>query len=162
MVTTEIQHSILLEYHLGKPLAITNYAGITGFEGDVVMIAKSGFVYEYEVKSSRADFKKDFSKISKHKHLQNPKVSKSKYSTKYPQAPNYFYYVCIDGLIKKNEIPKYAGLIYIINGVPVVQVRAKRLHSFKVTEHLKNNLAIALSTRTIKGSSYIRYRHSNK
>ena len=159
MKGTEIQDSILREYCRGKPLSITNYSGATGFEADVLMVAKSGFAYEYEVKTSRADFKKDFSKVAKHKNLKKPSL---RLKRKYPMTPNYFYYVCIEGLIKKNEIPKYAGLIYIVAGIPVVQVRAPRLHSIKMTEHLKQNIGIALSYRTIYGSSYLRHVNTKK
>lgn len=153
----EIQDSILREYLTGKPLAITNYTGITGFEGDVMMVAKSGFVTEYEVKTSRADFKKDFSKIAKHKHLLKPSL---KLRRKYPLTPNYFYYVCIDGLIAKSEIPAYAGLIHIVDGEPKIIVRAKRLHSMKLTPELKDRLGRTLSLRTVYGSSYLRHKHT--
>ena len=160
MKGVEIQESILKEYCLGKPLAITNYSGTTGFEADVLMVAKSGFAYEYEVKTSRSDFKKDFSKVAKHKHLQNPKVP-LRGKRGYPLAPNYFYYVCVDGLIRKDEIPKYAGLIHIVAGIPVIMVRAPRLHSHKLTEHLKQRIGTTLSFRSIFGSSYLRHAHGN-
>lgn len=160
MKGTEIQDSILIEFYKSKPLAITNYSGITGYEGDVMMVSPSGFVTEYEVKTSRADFKKDFSKINKHGRLLKPNTPSKKWG--YPYAPNYFYYVCIDGLIKKNEIPPYAGLIYIVNGIPVIIVRAKRLHSYKLTQHLKDRIGRTLSLRTVFGSSYLRHKHGSK
>lgn len=30
--------------------------------------------------------------------------------------PNYFYYVCPDGMIKLDDLPEYAGLIYLRKG----------------------------------------------
>lgn len=157
MKGTEIQDSILVGFYKSKPLAITNYSGITGYEGDVMMVSPSGFVTEYEVKTSRADFKKDFSKVSKHNRLKKPNAPSKSWG--YPYAPNYFYYVCIDGLIKKDEVPAYAGLIYIVGGIPVIIIKAKRLHNHKITQPLKDRIGRTLSLRTIFGSSYLRHKH---
>lgn len=162
MKTTEIQDALLTEYHSLRPLALTNYSGVTGYEADVIMISNSGFSYEYEIKTSRADFKKDFSKISKHKHLQNPTIKPGKYSRNYPYAPNYFYYVCVEGLIKPSEVPKYAGLIYIVNNIPKVIVKGKRLHTHKVPDKILKAVARVLSIRTVFGSSFLRYKHGSK
>ena len=65
MNSKDIQDVLMIDNY-SKPLQITNYSGI-GFEADVLMITKAKLVYEYEIKTSRADFKKDFTKISKHK-----------------------------------------------------------------------------------------------
>lgn len=162
MKTPEIQDAILTEYHSLRPLALTNYSGVTGYEADVIMISTSGFSYEYEVKTSRADFKKDFKKVTKHKHLQNPVVKTGKYSRNYPYAANYFYYVCVENLIKPSEIPDYAGLIYIVSNKPKVIVKAKRLHNYKVTDRIRQSVARVLSIRTVFGSSFLRYKHKGK
>lgn len=52
-----------------------------------------------EAKTSRSDFKKDAEKFVR----------------KHPQygVGNYRYYICKEGLIKKNEIPKKWGLLYV-------------------------------------------------
>ncbi len=104
-------------------------------ECDFLSITKSGFLHEYEIKTSLADFKADFrNKPDKHKRMKGVPVSFGRYRRdekldlvraedgKYIfdegqeiQKPfvNYFWFVCPEGLIKEDEVPDYAGLIYI-------------------------------------------------
>lgn len=44
-------------------------------ECDCISISKSDYIYEYEIKISRADFKKDFTKI-KHTNIINENYTK--------------------------------------------------------------------------------------
>lgn len=77
---------------------------ICSWECDILEVTKAGYIYEYEVKVSRADFKAD--KL-KQKHGEN------KYDAlKAGKRVNYFSYVCPKGLISPDEIPEWAGLIY--------------------------------------------------
>lgn len=140
-----------------KPIQITNYSGI-GYEADVLMVTKSGVVYEYEIKTSRADFKKDFTKVAKHKEYSSKTVKRNKRG--YPPKPNHFYYVCKEGLIKKEEVPPYAGLIYIKGDKPTVVKKAPKLHKTKLPDLMVWNLAITLSTRIKYGCSWIRYKYN--
>lgn len=111
-----IQNMYLFEHHMG--------------EEDFIVVKYNGYVNSYEVKISRADFKKDFEKKTRHQILENgwftsdkkqfkPKEEGKGYEYYYPgdqiprQRPNKFFYVCPENLIKKEEIPHYAGLIYI-------------------------------------------------
>ena len=162
MKTTELQDAILIEFHKNKPLAITNYSYVTGFEADIIMVSPSGLATEYEVKTSRADFKKDFAKISKHKNLAKPVLAKSRNTVaQYPNAPNYFYYVCEEGLLTVKDIPPYAGLIYVKeNREVIVEKKAPRIHEHKLPEYMRLNIGRVLSIRTVFGSSYLRYKHS--
>lgn len=80
------------------------------FEADILEITKSGYSYEYEVKVSRSDFKKDLLKrkqtlggLNVLKHLQ----------LKIGNHVNYFSYVVPEGLISIGEVPEFAGLIYV-------------------------------------------------
>lgn len=77
-------------------------------ESDFFCVSKSGYVTEVEIKISRSDFKNDFKKVfcngmNKHEYLK----SKGTYK------PNKFYFAVPEGMIKKEEVPEYAGLIYI-------------------------------------------------
>lgn len=90
------------DVQLHKPKVFPNtYLG--RFEADIFEVTKSGYLYEYEVKISRSDF---FS--------ENKKIGKSKCITDGKRC-NYFYYLVPKGLIKPDEIPEYAGLIYVNN-----------------------------------------------
>lgn len=88
-----------------------------------VMSIKSGLVYEYEVKISRGDFIAD-KKKKKHKF-----TGHGDKNVLIPSFnPNYFYYVCPEGMISENEIPQYAGLYYIIDG-ELCRVRKANLYN---------------------------------
>ena len=55
---------------------ITSHITIFGKnECDCISISKSDYIYEYEIKISRADFKKDFTKI-KHTNIINENYTK--------------------------------------------------------------------------------------
>lgn len=88
-----------------QDIIIPNYY-FGGFECDLFKITKDNYVVEYEVKISRADFFKDFSKGSK--WIETTKHDKIKHGT----LCNRFFFVVPFGLVSKAEIPDYAGLIY--------------------------------------------------
>ena len=58
------------------------------WESDYLAVSRSGYVYESEIKVSRVDFKADLRK-PKHEALMAPGA----------QCPNYFCYVCPEGMI---------------------------------------------------------------
>jgi len=91
------------------------------FEMDVASLSKSGMLHEFEVKISRADFMKDRDKGCGIKKFTRYEES----GIKSFGCPNYFYYVCPDGLIKPNEIPVYAGLYYYSDG-EIISVKAPK------------------------------------
>jgi len=90
-------------------------------ECDVLSLLKSGYITEFEVKISRSDFKADARK-SKWKFFDN-RIETG--------IPNYFYYACKEGLISKDEIQDYAGLVHVDKKGCHVVKKAKRLHSHK-------------------------------
>lgn len=133
-----------LRYSFLSPNSVkyfTENLNVYDWESDVLKITKSGYAYEFEIKISRPDFKNDF-KHKKKKHLLlEIKENKVK-------MPNYFYYVVPEGLITEDEVPEYAGLIYVhatVIGNSRVYCqfqeikKAPRLHSNKIDE---NNLKL--------------------
>jgi hypothetical protein len=55
------------------------------------------------------------------------------------KRPNYFYYVCPENLINIEDVPKYAGLIYIdCDGHIIIVKSAPKLHSEKYTDEELN------------------------
>lgn len=127
-MTKEIQHELCK--HLaanGYEHFCENYGHIV-YEFDVALLSKSNMLSEYEVKISRSDFMADKNKgkfygIRKFELYDNPKNNERK-------CPNYFYYVCPKDLIKHNEIPIYAGLIYYSteDGIELIK-SPKRIHN---------------------------------
>lgn len=142
------------------------------FECDFISISKSDYLTEYEIKISKSDFKRDFiEKPIKHAWLDGrrtgevitedyiivdkpsppkddpPYVARRYHKMDPFHGPNYFYYVCPENLIKIEEIPKYAGLIYIIENktnVGKLQYikKAPLLHKIKTTEETKNGINV--------------------
>ena len=133
-----------LRYSFLSPSSVkyfTENLNVYDWESDVLKITKSGYAYEFEIKISKADFKNDFKhKKKKHLLLEN-KENNSK-------MPNYFYYVVPEDLITEDEVPEYAGLIYVYatvigNSRVYYQFQeikaAPKLHTNKIDE---NNLKL--------------------
>lgn len=87
---------------LGNYEYVLNNVFMFDWESDLFGISKSGYAVEIEVKISRGDFFQDFKK-PKHQ------IFIDRAST---DIPNKFFFACPDGLIKIEEVPEYAGLIY--------------------------------------------------
>ena len=138
------------------------------WESDKLLETKTGYIYEFEIKISKADFKNDF-KHKQDKHIilegaekyndnflpryynvleENRKynhwceenfiksaANNPVYLTEGHRRPNYFYYAVPEGLITEEDVPEYAGLIYV-NEYQVLSVikKAPCLHKEKYTD----------------------------
>lgn len=124
---------------------------VFGWESDKLIETRSGLIYEFEIKISKADFKNDFkNKEDKHKVLKSPQYAQlfeEYFPIRTDKKPNYFYYAVPEGMITVDEIPEYAGLVYILsegatsdmNGKYVfnrfyIVKNAPKLHSIKYTD----------------------------
>lgn len=124
---------------------------VFGWESDKLIETRSGLIYEFEIKISKADFKNDFkNKEDKHKVLKSKQYAnlfEEYFSVRSDKKPNYFYYAVPEGMITVDEVPEYAGLIYILsedakadmNGKYVfnrfyIVKNAPKLHSIKYTD----------------------------
>lgn len=94
------------------------------WESDVLILTKSHYWYEIEIKVSRADFKNDL----KHKTKKHNTLSDADATDK----PNYFYYAVPEGLISAEEVPPYAGLIYMYGSRPEIVKLPQKLHNEKM------------------------------
>jgi len=167
----EIQNSLYREYGINKNHGwccsnTYNY----NWECDFISITRAGYVHEYEIKLSKSDFKADFrNKKLKHEiigtgsrapsHWENEIMNWPK-QTGYSQGvkaqfvdgrkpckrPNYFWYVCPQGLIDKDQIPEYAGLIYIDDWQKIIK-KAPCLHRKKVDEKITGHIAYSLMVK---------------
>ena len=139
------------------------------WESDKLIETRSGLIYEFEVKVSKADFKNDFKhKKDKHIILEGEERYGDKYLPKYYEfleenrkrggewavnnfkkyaensprylvgghkRPNYFYYCTPPELISVDDVPWYAGLVYIDKaGLITIKKKAPKLHSEKLTD----------------------------
>lgn len=136
---------------ISSPKYIMNnlYVFHHGWESDYLAFTKSDYIYEIEVKISRSDFKNDKKKVRKHQVLEGtyiPKIQKDRFdnivTTEKVYKPHYFYYAVPKGLITVDEVPEYAGLIYVNEiGFPYEVVKkAPQLHKEKYTPQELNLL----------------------
>ena len=133
------------------------------------------FIYEVEVKLSLSDFFADFKKNEKHRylseamrnnktmtlhtstiteHTNGAKVEYSPLHFRNPQeyTPNRFYYCCPDGMIKKEELPEYAGLLYLNEtGTSARQVKTAPI--------IHKNKNVPKYTKTLVDKFYFQYQN---
>lgn len=139
---------------------LPNYTPAKWWECDVFELTKSGYVREYEVKVSRADF---FADAAKEKEVRPrpygaPAVMERKHDLLTrgdPRGPCQFWYVTPEGMLRPSEVPEFAGLIEVsagscttyVNGVfaeaPRIQERefkpAPRLHREKASDDVRKH-----------------------
>jgi hypothetical protein len=110
-----IQHLARWVDNRDYPYQVPN-AFIYGWESDYWALDVGGTAKEFEIKISRSDYLVD---AKKEKHQSD-------------KGANYFYYVCPKGLIKKEEVDKRYGLIYIWDGGHVsIEKKPRKLHDRK-------------------------------
>lgn len=175
MKTNDIADIILKDLSRRSfPIFLTTYQGQGMDEADVFGINRKGYMYEFEIKRSRGDFKAEFrNKKFKHEKLKNRNATKiydewwngTRTGEKYEcvRIPNRYYFICPEGLIKLEEVPEYAGLIYIKSDLELSEIkRAKLLHRNKANKSIYERVATILSQRIIFGCSYYTYMNSKK
>jgi hypothetical protein len=140
-------HQLLLKLPLfivstANDIVLSNYF-LGAFEADMIRINKNGMVWEYELKASLSDFRADFRKTrygkNKHDLLREGK-----------HISNYFVFVVPKGIIPREEIPDYAGLIeYSVSKSGYLDLRTvkkeKRLHKRPYEDF--RNVAMKLAFR---------------
>ena len=123
-----------LKHFISQPRFLLKNLFVFNWESDMLFLTKSGYWYEIEVKVSRADFFNDTKKgCDVYNGLIIERQSKSDLlKNGATKSPNYFYYAVPDGLIKEDEVPDYAGLIYVKNGFYLIQKQAPKLRKDKI------------------------------
>ncbi len=165
----DIQKLVMMDLYLRGYSPITsNFTGGGLAECDILAVSKANMAYEFEVKISRGDFKKDF---TKHKHwlFENDMPTKEYNAWKkgkrtgekivVAHLPNYFTFVTPNNLVKLEEIPAYAGLLYVSDDFSTLEWVRKppKIHDHKIDEAMIRKLAHQLSCKFIFGGSYMNY-----
>lgn len=103
------------------------------WEADLISITKAHYMYEFEIKITKSDFEKDFTKTKHHIFKTTPRRGNNR-------IPNYFVYVAPLKAIPLC-IPDYAGIIEIIqtkkylHGICFSEIRKpKKIHNLKQSE----------------------------
>jgi len=130
MDTKLITNSLLKEKYYSENKVFKNVYW-DSFECDILVIKNSLYTIEYEIKISRSDFKNDKKKFDPYR---NKTKSESIISG---DRTNYFYYVVPDGLITTDEVPEYAGLIYVKKSGKYISFenikKAPKIHKQKIS-----------------------------
>jgi hypothetical protein len=122
------------------PVTIPNCGACGVGKADLLSVTKAQLVHEVEIKSSVADFQRDFEeKTYKHHALENQKGYRT---------ANYFWFGVPDGLVEVEDVPAYAGLLYVTEagGVDVMR-RAPRIHGKKLRERDRAYIERGLTLR---------------
>ena len=129
-------------------------------EMDVASLSKSDMLLEFEVKISRSDFLADKNKrkkygISKFEMYSKPFGHEAR-------CPNYFYYVCPENLISKDEIPLFAGLFYYNSDKEIVLIKSpKRIHKVPSKRvDILNKMLRMVSQRKYLGGTMLTYKNN--
>lgn len=122
-----IQNKLYVEFESRRHRLIVPNTTLLGWESDLVSVTAAGFLCEYEIKISRSDFRADLKKI-RHRILDASMINEKH------RGPAYFYYAVPCDMVGVEELPEYAGLIYVH---PILQIikKAPRLNKGKITEH---------------------------
>lgn len=167
MKTKDIENALAKTYLEKKHNPVCeNFKGAGYAECDLISISGSDYIYEFEVKISRGDFKKDSEKVIKHKYLNESyatKIQKKRRTKKVSKIPNYFSYVCPQDMIKEDEIPPYAGLVYVDENFNFTVIKkAPKLHNDKADIKLIKRIALTLSERLAFGMAMKTYHIKNR
>lgn len=135
----------------------THFTGYGLGECDVISISKSNYIYEHEVKISKADFKADFKKAKHQLMLEGRSTSERmiKENNKmvpdtWYLTPNYFYFVVPTNLVKVEDIPQYAGLIYMNENLQFEIIKkAPIIHKEKATSNFIRQLSHNLTCKLV-------------
>ena len=137
MTSKEIT-AIIADRYGSKDIVIENYFH-NYFEADCLRLTSNNQLIEYEIKISLPDFKADLKKerYGKVKHTE----------IKEGRHVNRFFFVCPKGLIAIEDVPKYAGLVYVTNDTWKIVKNAPLLHNNSVSESFYKILATKLYWR---------------
>lgn len=137
MTEAEMQDRLALFVSQQSDLLMVPNVGALGTGvRDLLRVTKDGRVWEYEIKISKADYRRDTGKLA-HVYMQSAwqklgdlfsePVRTKGVGKGYLFCPHRFYYAVPEGLLEGEEVPEYAGIIEV--GQFVQQVRpAKLLH----------------------------------
>ena len=125
----------------GYDIIIPNFY-LGRYEMDVFRLTPAGLVTEYEIKTSRSDFKADFLKECPGTHTKHDLMMEKQSSC------NRFYFVVPKKIVQLHEVPGYAGLIHYKGnrGFEIVK-NAPLIHKNKQPLTIYKDLAVSLSFR---------------
>ena len=107
-----IQRAIISNFRNGCRFMVPNLQNRYG-EMDMLIVRRSGYAEEFEVKISTSDFRADAKKELKHLAYRQEYEDDNLFKANALQTirlPNRFSYIAPPGIIPLDEVPEYAGL----------------------------------------------------
>lgn len=158
-LTENLVAAAIIRNRWSHGVSLPRFAPDRWLQCDVFHLTKAGYFYEYEIKLSRADMKKD-SKKELHDHRtpwHMPPVMLNKHQLLKegdPRGPVRFYFVVPEWLDVKDLVPKWAG----IWTVGVDRDRNVRLrHCLKEPKRLHNTKASPAVRHKMYEAAYYRF-----
>lgn len=145
-LTEKRVQNLLMRDRWAKHVCLPSYAPADWWENDVFLITESGYWWEFEIKLTLADFRRDAEKIRTEypKNWDDPKIERRKHVllADSEHGPAIFFYVAPIGVIPPELIPPWAGLIEIQQeGKNAYEkqptVKAPRRHGNKVEDSFR-------------------------
>lgn len=110
-----------LMYGGKKGVMMPHYTPKDWWECDVAHFTEARYLTEYEIKLSRSDFLADLRKERQSFYCRERRysvvsggtVERKHQMIRAGHGPKQFYFVCPEGLLRPDELPEYAGLIYV-------------------------------------------------
>lgn len=128
-----------------RSFCLPGYTPRNWWECDVFELTGAGFFREYEIKLSRADFKRDAEKDGWAGHWDPGEGRKNKHELLAQgdaRGPVQFWFVVPEDLVTVDEVPEWAGLLYFREnkerrlwerpGYIVARKKAPRLHNTRL------------------------------
>ena len=159
MTETEMQNKIYCRFFRGNKLIAMACSTLLSWESDLLIVTRALYLHEFEIKLTRSDFLAD-KKKEKHTHIQeylkgekvyDKKYGCSMYQCRVQRPASYFWYVCMNGLIKPEEVPEYAGLIDFKDDIFKEQVEMyyTRVQNEGITTSIANEILLKFKEQDI-------------
>ncbi len=160
-----IQQILIRDLWSSSALLMPNYQPRHWWECDLYRLTKARYFYEYEIKLTRSDFKADRKKREWHWgrnqegkwRRQNGRFKLEAIIDASSRGPKQFWYVVPQDLIGPEDIPDWAGLMYVRiygSGRSLLLHRIRTARSFNRPTVDQAELALA------RERAYYRYLHS--
>lgn len=147
---SDVQRAIC--QHRQEPIFVPNCTTIFGWESDLVSVTRAGLCHDFEIKTRRSDFLREFGTSYKAGRYGSKRWRRMVLLGETQQygdyaRPNYFWVAVTDDVCSPEEIPSYAGLISFAEEQITTLVQAPRLHTSKLEMTHYRALATGLTAR---------------
>ncbi len=110
-----IQQVLIREFWSSSWVLMPNYTPASWWECDLFRLTRAGYFYEYEIKLTKSDFRADQKKQKSFWGGGPNRTTQSKYellASDEGAGPKEFWIVVPEDLIRPNDLPDWAGLMY--------------------------------------------------